>query len=253
MHAPSPRNLRRSRAQVGAAEGADHSNQLLAELATLAPDEAEWLATHLEPVTLAQTDVLVKAGEAYAHVFFPDTFIASVISRMLDGRAVEVGTVGGEGMVGVDVFLGGRVSDYDIVAQIAGTGRRANVAVLAETAEKHPALRRLLNRCARAYLGQVAQTAACNRLHGIEQRCARWLLMTHDRVGGTDRIRLTQDYLAVMLGVRRAGVALAARALKDAGLIRYSRGSIQIVDRAGLEAAACECYASVRRHLDREE
>lgn len=111
-------------------------------------------------MTLAQTDVLVKAGEACAHVFFPDTFIASVISKMLDGRAVEVGTVGGEGMVGVDVFLGGRVSDYDIVAQIAGTGRRADVAVLAESAEEHPALRRLLNRSARAYLGQVAQTAA---------------------------------------------------------------------------------------------
>jgi CRP-like cAMP-binding protein len=154
-------------------------------------------------------------------------------------------------MAGVPVFLDAETSANDTVAQIPGTASRTPADGFAADVDAHPAFRRLLGRYTQAYLTQVAQTAACNRLHGIEARCARWLLMTHDRVGGAERFPLTQEYLAIMLGVRRSGVSVAASALRDAGLIRYSRGAIRVLDRAGLEAAACECYGVVRRHFDR--
>jgi CRP-like cAMP-binding protein len=170
---------------------------------------------------------------------------------MADGSAVEVGTVGREGLVGLVIVLGGAASPTVTLCQIPGTARRITAERLAEAVEARPALRRLLLRYAQGYLTQVAQGAACNRLHGIEARCARWLLMTHDRVGGADTFPLKQEFLAVMLGVRRAGVTVAAGALQDAGLIRYRRGSIRVLDRAGLEAASCECYGLVREQYAR--
>ena len=226
-------------------------NRLIEALAVLAPSDAAWVATQIEPVELDIGQLIAKAGEPFRHVYFPETAVLSIISRMADGTAVEVGTVGNEGMAGVGVFLGADVSVNETVAQIPGTAGRIESTRFVDGAATRPELRRLLNRYTEAYLTQVAQTAACNRLHGIEARCARWLLMTHDRVGEAERFPLTQEYLAIMLGVRRGGVSLAAGTLRDAGLIRYSRGAIRVVDRAGLETAACECYGIVRRHFDR--
>ena len=226
-------------------------NRLLAALAVLSPVDAAWLAARLEPATLAVGPVVGAADEPFLHVYFPETAVFSVIARMADGAAVEVGTVGNEGIAGVAAFLDADASANETLAQIPGGAWRVPSAVFVAAADARPELRRLLNRYTQAYLTQVAQTAACNGLHGIDARCARWLLMTHDRVGEAEHFPLTQDYLAIMLGVRRGGVSVAASALRDAGLIRYSRGDIQVLDRVGLEAAACECYGIVRRHFDR--
>jgi CRP-like cAMP-binding protein len=226
------------------------TNRIIAALAELSPLEAAWLAPHLESREMTQGEMLAPAGEPFQHVYFPETAVMSVISRMSNGDAAEVGTVGNEGMVGIGVFLGAIPSPHETVVQVAGASLRVSAAVLADGAS-HPVLRRLLHQYTQEYLTQVSQTAACNRLHAIEPRCARWLLMTHDRVGGAMQFALTQEYLAVMLGVRRGGVTVAAGALQDAGLIRYRRGGIRVLDRPGLEAAACECYGIVRQHFDR--
>jgi CRP-like cAMP-binding protein len=170
---------------------------------------------------------------------------------VLDDLRTRWRTRGNEGLVGLAALLGAEGSESQTLAEIPGTALRLPAAVLVAAVDAQPALRRLLLRYTQAYLTQVAQGAACNRLHGIEARCARWLLMTHDRVGGSDAFPLTQEFLAIMLGVRRAGVSVAAGALQDAGLIRYRRGGIRVLDRAGLEAAACECYGVVRRQYDR--
>lgn len=225
-------------------------NRLLAALGANAPLEAAWLAPQLEPVTLGLGQVIAEPGGSFAHLYFPGSAVLSVISRMKDGGAAEVGTVGNEGMAGVLVLLDADANVNETVTQIPGTASRVPVGGFAEGLDSQPVLRRLLYRYTAAYLTQVAQTAACNRLHGIEARCARWLLMTHDRVNEASRFPLTQEYLAIMLGVRRSGVSVAAGALRDAGLIRYSRGAIRVLDRSGLEAAACECYGVVRRHFD---
>jgi CRP-like cAMP-binding protein len=226
-------------------------NRLLGALAIIAPADAAWLEAQLEPVTLESGAMLAPAGEVLDHVYFPDTCVVSYVSRMADGSAVEVGTVGHEGLVSVTLFLDGGRSQSDALVQIPGAARRAPAAEVVAGADERPDFRRFVHRYTQAYLTQVAQTAACNRLHHLEARCARWLLMTHDRVSQGERFPLTQEFLAVMLGVRRAGVSLAANALRDAGLIRYSRGAVRVLDRAGLEAAACECYRIVRREFDR--
>ena len=226
-------------------------NRLLATLAAFAHADAAWLSPQLESVTLELGQVLAAATEPFDHVYFPETAVVSIINHMSDGGAVEVGTIGNEGMVGIASFLEADPGQNETVVQIPGTARRAPASAVADGAHGHPTLRRLLNRYTQTYLTQVAQTAACNRLHGIEERCARWLLMTHDRVGRAETFPLTQEYLAIMLGVRRAGVTLAAGSLRDAGLIRYSRGAVHVIDREGLEAASCECYGIVRRHFDR--
>lgn len=219
-------------------------------LAALAPADRAWLAPQLERVTLAVGDVLAPTGKAFTHVYFPETAVASVVSRMSDGGGVEVATVGNEGMVGVSAFLEAEPTEGETFIQVPGVALRAVAAVVTEAAGAPPGLRRLLGRYTQAYLAQVARGAACNRLHNLEARCARWLLMTHDRVGGGDAFPLKQEFLALMVGVRRPGVSVAAGALQDAGLIRYRRASIRVLDRAGLEAASCECYGIVRRHFD---
>ena len=226
-------------------------NRLLVALELRAPDDAAWLYDNLTPVDLALGEVLAPAGVPFTAVYFPTSAVASVISRMKDGSAAEVGTVGNEGAVGVSVLLDASPSPYETVAQIPGTALVVDAGIMLEGMRDRVALRQLMHRYVHEYLTQVAQTAACNRLHGIEQRCARWLLMTHDRVAEAEQFPLTQAYLAIMLGVRRAGVTVAAGALQEAGLITYHRGGIRVVDRAGLEDAACECYGLVRRHFDR--
>jgi CRP-like cAMP-binding protein len=226
------------------------TNRLLARIALHSRQDASWLEEILETVELSSGRQVTAPGTVPEHVYFPDGAVLSLVNHMTDGSAAEVGTVGHEGLVSVATVLGGGVSLCEVLAQIPGSSRRAIASDFVSGLETRPLARREVNRYAVAYMNQVAQTAACNRLHGIEQRCARWLLMTHDRVDLAESFPLTQEFLAFMLGVRRAGVTVAAGALQQAGLIQYHRGAIRVRDRAGLERASCECYQIVRREFD---
>ena len=220
-------------------------NQLLG---ALTPDAYARLAPELELVPLRSGDVLYEPHAPLEHLYFPDSCVASMVRRMNDGSGVEVGTIGFEGIVGISAVLGARTMPTQCIIQIAGSAWRvATHALLA--AVRRPTMlatdgrsfSTLLHLYSQAFFEQVAQSAACNRMHSLEQRCARWLLMTHDRAIG-DELALTQEFLSYMLGVRRAGVTEAAGSLQRSGLINYRHGRIRIRDRSGLEASACECY-----------
>jgi CRP-like cAMP-binding protein len=217
-------------------------------LALLPQNEREAVEQHLERVQGKSGQVLAEPGEGFSYVYFPETCVISVVNPTDEG-IVEVGTVGNEGMGGISVFLDAHALPSRTIVQIPGMMQRMRVSTFRETADAHPALRHLLLRYTHAFLVQVAQTASCNRMHPIEHRCARWLLMTHDRVGGADTFMLTHEFLAFMLGVRRAGVTVAAGMLQRLGLIAYSRGRVTVLDRAGLEEASCQCYGIVRAHF----
>ncbi|MBP2229384.1 CRP-like cAMP-binding protein [Azospirillum agricola] len=174
---------------------------------------------------------------------------ASLISVLPDGDAVEVGTIGNEGLVGTPILMEANRMPYQCEVQIPGDGWRMPAMAFQAAVHQSGTLRAKLLRFAQAHFNQVAQSAACNRLHTIEERCARWLLMSRDRAG--DDFPLTQEYLAVMLGVRRAGVTVTAKLLQNAGLIAYTRGNITILDPAGLEETACDCYRIVRDEFRR--
>jgi CRP-like cAMP-binding protein len=219
-------------------------------LASLPGGDREQLRPLLEPVRLDFKQVLYAPNEPIAHVYFPLDAVVSLLTVMEDGASVEIGTVGNEGMVGLPVFLGADSLPSQAFSQVPGDALRMEAPVFREAAERLPALRRAMHRYTQALFNQVAQSAACNRLHSLEERCARWLLMTHDRVG-TDRFQLTQEFLAQMLGTRRPSVSVAAGMLQQAGFIRYSRGRITVADREGLEGASCECYEVIRQEFDR--
>lgn len=219
-------------------------------LRALDAEDYRWITPQLEHVTMKSGDVLAAENQPFTHVYFMDTGVASVTNKV-SGGTVEVGTVGNEGLAGLSVYLDGGGIPSRTFVQVPGDGRRMPAAEFAAGAEERSGLQKILKRYVKAYLIQVAQTAACNRAHSIEERCARWLLMTHDRVGGAHTFPLTHQFLAYMLGVRRAGVTVAAGILQKAGLIQYTRGSITISDRVGLEAASCECYGIVAGHVDR--
>jgi len=219
-------------------------------LGALPPSELALLTPYLERVWLEQRAQLFAPEQPIVHVYFPDTAVISLVSRLGDGRSVEVGTAGSEGMAGLSLFLAEDTSSFEAFAQIAGTAHRMDAKEFVRLAATSEALHRMLLRYTQAFLTQVAQTAACNGAHLVEERCARWLLMTSDRVDG-DEFALTHEFLAFMLGVRRAGVTVTMRALQDAGIIAYGRGRIGIVDRAALEAVSCECYRVVRDHFER--
>ena len=248
VNEPSRLKSRARRPSIGLPPEAHVARNRL--LAALAPADLGVLAPHLEHVTLSVNEVLAEAGEPFTHVYFPESGAVSIVTYMSDGYGVEVGTMGNEGMVGLPAYLEADASESRTFCQVAGAAQRVPVDVLLAAAASRPNIRRLLNRYTQAYLSLVAQGAACNRLHTIEQRCARWLLMMHDRTGGSGVLQLKQEFLALMLGVRRIGVTIAAGALQEAGLIRYRRGQIRIVGREGLEEVACECYAVVRRRFD---
>ena len=219
-------------------------------LAALPADELERLRPHLEPVLFEQRALLFEPEVPIEHVYFPETAVISLVSKLEDGRTVEVGTAGYEGMAGLSVFLAEDTSSVQAFAQVPGAAMRMDSKAFGLLASGPGPFHRLLLRYTQAFLTQVAQTAACNAAHLVEQRCARWLLMTHDRVDG-DMIPLTHEFLAFMLGVRRSGVTVAMNAHQDAGLIQYDRGKVAIVDRAGLEGVSCECYYVVRAHFAR--
>lgn len=213
-------------------------------LDALPADVRNALRPHLHVQQWRLRDSICEPGQRIAHAIFPIDALISIIAVMVDGGAVEIGMVGREGMYHVGLVLGDERPSQRAIVQAAGTGLVIEAAELRRLLKKCPVFERLLLRYAQNMLNMAAQSAACNRLHPLEERCARWLLMAHDRAR-TDEIHFTHDLLAVMLGVRRAGVTVAAQALQADGLIDYRRGTISILNRKGLEAAACECYAFI--------
>jgi CRP-like cAMP-binding protein len=213
-------------------------------LASLTPDSLAQICTDLEYVRLQVHDVLYEAGDEIKHVYFPTAGCVSLVHATEDGT-VEVGTVGFEGMLGVPLLLHGTSSPTRALVQVEGEAYRLTTAALRRTIALSDSTYRVLLRFTLAFFNQVGQSVACNRLHSLEERCARWLLITHDRVDG-DSFRLTQEFLSFMLGVHRPAVTLAAGVLQKAGYIHYSRGKITIADRAGLEGASCSCYQTTR-------
>jgi CRP-like cAMP-binding protein len=213
-------------------------------LALLSPDDFAMILPELEHVHFAVHDVLYEAGDTIEHVYFPTSGCVSMVHATRDGT-VEVGTVGFDGMVGIPVLLHGERAGTRALVQIEGEGYRLKVADLRRILEASDATTRVFLRFALAMFNHVSRSVACNRLHSLEERCARWLLIAHDKVEG-DHFKLTQEYLSYMLGVHRPAVTLAAGVLQKAGYIRYSRGNITITDRAGLEGASCSCYQLMR-------
>jgi CRP-like cAMP-binding protein len=213
-------------------------------LASLSPDDFAQLCMELEHVRLQVHDVLYEPSEEIKYVYFPTSGCVSMVQVMQTGT-VEVGTVGFEGMVGMPLLLHGSAAPTRALVQVEGDGYRIAAAAFLRIIALSDSTYRTLLRFALAFFNQVAQSVACNRLHSLEERCARWLLITHDRVEG-DEFRLTQEFLSFMLGVHRPAVTLAAGVLQKAGYIHYSRGRILITDRAGLESAACDCYQATR-------
>jgi len=210
-------------------------------LVAIPQEDLERFFSDLHPVSLSLRQVLHEVGAPLEDVYFIEQGVASVLTNMADGSTIEVGMIGMEGMVGVPALLGGKTSVQKVIVQIPGTALRMNAALCKAAFDQSEAVRRVVLRFTEAVLNLSAQTAACNRLHTIEQRCARWMLMAVDRVQ-SDEIPLTHEFLSSMLGVRRAGVTNTAGELQSSGLIRYHRGLLTIVDRDGLEMTACECY-----------
>ena len=214
-------------------------------LAALPRKDYQKLLPFLEPVKLACAEVLYEPHTRIRYVYFPNDCFVSMLTSVDAERAAEVGLVGSEGMVGVPVALGAGVSPFRAVVQGGGTAMRMKIADFRRDFSTSAALRRELFLFTHLLMIQIAQTAACNRYHVVTQRMARWLLMTRDRVNSNE-FRITQEFLALMLGVRRSGVTASAGSLQERKLIGYRRGTITILDRRGLEAAACGCYKTVK-------
>jgi CRP-like cAMP-binding protein len=222
-------------------------NQLLAALP--APEFERWLPA-LEPVTLKLGEVIYESGATLEHVYFPTTAIVSLLYVMEDGASAEIAVVGLEGMVGVALFMGGESTPSRAVVQSAGQGFRLKSQLMKDEFNRAGPVLHLLLRYTQALITQMAQTAVCNRHHSLHQQLCRWLLLSMDRLTGNELV-MTQELIANMLGVRREGVTEGALALQKAGLIRYTRGRITVLDRPGLEGLTCECYAVVKKEYDR--
>ncbi len=222
------------------------NNHLLAAL----PD-AEWQRwlPQLELVEMPLGQVLYESGSTLSHVYFPITAIVSLLYVMEDGASAEIAVVGNEGIVGIALFMGGESTPSRAVVQSAGQGLRLKARVIKDEFNRSPVLHLLL-RYTQALITQMAQTAVCNRHHSLDQQLCRWLLLSLDRLHGSE-LTMTQELIANMLGVRREGVTEAALKLQKAGLIRYARGRISVLDRPGLEKRSCECYAVVKKEYDR--
>jgi CRP-like cAMP-binding protein len=219
-------------------------------LAALPPADFEPLAAHLELVPMALGQMLYEPGTQLRHAYFPTTAIVSLHYVTESGASAETAGVGNEGVVGIQLFMGGETTSSSAVVQTAGQAYRLERRQLKQEFDRAGSLQRLLLRYTQALMTQMAQTAACNRLHSVEQQLCRWLLLTLDRIPSGELI-MTQELVASMLGVRRESVTEAAGSLQNAGYIRYRRGHISVLDRKGLEARACECYGVVRKELTR--
>ncbi|HEU0014435.1 MAG TPA: Crp/Fnr family transcriptional regulator [Longimicrobium sp.] len=229
LHAPAPRNR---------------------ILASLPAGDLRRLLPLLELRDLELRRVVVEVNQPIEHVWFPEAGVVSLLGVMEDGTAVETATVGNEGMVGLPVFLGADSMAGQAFCQVTGQAYRMPAGALREEVRRGGPLAELLGRYTQALFTQIAQSSACNRVHPVAQRCARWLLLTHDRVG-RDTFDLTHLFLAQMLGVRRATVTEVAGALQARGVIEYTRGVVRIVDRAGLERESCECYRVIAAEFAR--
>ena len=212
-------------------------------LDALPAEERERLFPHVTLVEMPLGRVLYEAGEALSHIYFPTDAIVSLLYIMKDGASAEIAVVGNEGIVGISLFMGGESTPSRAVVQSAGEGFRLPAQAIKDEFKRAPVLHLML-RYTQALITQMAQTAVCNRHHSLDQQLCRWLLLSLDRLRGNELV-MTQELISNMLGGRRESVTMAAGRLQDAGVIRYSRGHITILDRKGLEACACECYSTV--------
>jgi len=224
-----------------------NQNHLLAALPTA---EFDRLAKHLEPVAMPLGQILYEPGSQLQHAYFPTTAIVSLHYVTESGASAETAGVGNEGVVGIALFMGGNTTPSSAVVQTAGHGYRLERGKLMEEFNRGGLMHRLLLRFTQALITQMNQTAACNRHHSLEQQLCRWLLLTLDRLSSNELV-MTQELVASMLGVRREGITESAGNLQRAGFIRYRRGHIAVIERSGLEATACECYAVVKKELAR--
>jgi CRP-like cAMP-binding protein len=222
-------------------------NQLLAALPS---SDYERIEPHLELVKMSLGDVLYESGGRLRHVYFPTTSIVSLLYVMEDGASAEIAIVGNEGILGISLFMGGDTTPSRAVVQSAGEGYRLRASMIKAEFDRFGPTMNLLLRYTQALITQMAQTAVCNRHHSIDQQLCRWLLLSLDRLSSTQLV-MTQELIANMLGVRREGVTVAAGNLQSAGLIRYQRGKITVLDRPGLEDRCCECYKVVKTEFDR--
>ncbi len=227
---------------------ADRCSNLL--LSRLPEEEYQRLRPHLELVDNPLKSVFFRRDQPIDYAYFPLSGEHSILAVMENGSAVEVGTIGNEGFSPIEILTGSERALETVTCQIPGQSLKLPVGKFLEAANGNTVFRRVVFRYLQAYLAQVSQSVACNRLHTTEERFARWLLMNHDRVAG-DEIHITQEFLADQLGVHRPSISLIARGFQQLGLIRYNRGVITILDRPGIEEASCECYAAVRRQFER--
>ena len=223
------------------------NNRILAALPAV---EYELIVKHLEKVSLRRGQILQMPDQRIDYLYFPTTSMISLLAALEGGETVEIGVVGGEGMVGISVVLGVDTSTSEALVQADGEAFRMKAKALAPLIKNGGVLHDNLLRYIHTIFAQISQTAACNRAHSLSERLARWLLLTHDRLA-RDEFELTHEFLARMLGTRRAGVSVAASTLREAGAIGYTRGRVTILDRQGLENAACECYRIVKAEFDR--
>jgi len=222
-------------------------NHLLAAL----PDvEAQRWLPQLERVDMPLGQVLYESGGTLSHVYFPTTAIVSLLYVMENGASAEIAVVGNEGIVGISLFMGGDSTSSRAVVQSAGLGYRLKAQIMKDDFNRAGPVLHLLLRYTQALITQMAQTAVCNRHHSLDQQLCRWLLLSLDRLQGNELV-MTQELIANMLGVRREGVTEGALKLQQAGLIRYARGHISVLDRDGLQKRSCECYAVVKKEYDR--
>jgi CRP-like cAMP-binding protein len=229
---------------------APHSPNQNHLLAALPAAEFDRLLPHLELVPMPLAEALYESGGRLNHVYFPTTSIISLLYVMEDGASAEIAVVGNEGILGIALFMGGETTPSRAVVQSAGFGYRLKASILKLEFNRGGAVMHLLLRYTQALITQMAQTAVCNRHHSVEQQLCRWLLLSLDRLPGSE-LSMTQELIANMLGVRREGVTEAAGKLQRDGLIRYTRGRIMVLDRPKLEEAVCECYGVVKKEFDR--
>ncbi len=219
-------------------------------LATLPPEDYQRLLPHFELVALALGQVVYHAAQHLEYLYFPTTSMISLLSTMEDGMTAEVGLTGSEGVVGIALFLGGDTTPNQAIVQIAGEAIRLRARIVQEEFKRGGPFQQVLLRYTQALITQISQTAICNRLHPVEQRFCRWLLLSNDSIK-SNKLEMTQELIATMLGGRRESVTVAAGRLQDKGLIHYARGHITILDREGLEVAVCECYEVVKTEYAR--
>jgi len=229
------------------ADAKETGNQILRRLSAA---ELERIRPALEDIPLTFKEPIYQQGRPIEYMHFVESGVISLVTDLEDGGTIETATIGNEGVVGVPAFLGMRIASGRAFCQIPGRAKRINIQWMLAERERNSRLADLVLRSTNATMSMLAQTAACNRAHPVEERMARWLLMTHDRVGG-DEFPLTQEFLAQMLGVRRPSVNTAGLTLQQAGLIRYSRGRVAIINREGLEASSCECYRYIAGEFER--